>query len=253
MKIFFSEYKADYSKYQFPYQVYAVKEPNDSIADLYEKGFLPTRIHKDLFYLARSLRIDLAKFSPNTENRRIFRKTDYLSFEIFPLNQYEYHYEIGKMAVDFSKARFHGTKFTQQSVKKLFTESSMTHVLEFTDKTTEKKIGYTLCLIEDKSILHYSYPFYNTSYFNKNLGMGMMLNAINHAKMNFMNHVYIGTCYTKESLYKLQFDGLEFFNGLKWDSDIVKLKNLIASPPQEHIFKDSHEKDLFITQILNEE
>ncbi len=252
MKIFFSEYKADYSKYNFPYQVYAVKESSDSNLDFYEKGFLPTRIHKDLFYLARSLRINLNKFTPNTENRRIFRKTDYLSYEIYPLNEFTYHYEIGKMAVDFSKERFHGTKFTQQSVKKLFKESSMTHVLEFSDKTVDEKIGYALCLLEEKSIMHYSYPFYNTSYFDRNLGMGMMLNAINYAKMNLMNYVYIGTCYTKESLYKLQFDGAEYYNGFKWDFDIDNLKKLIASPPEEHLFKDLNDKDLFIKQILNE-
>ena len=66
MKIFFSENNVDYGTYTFNYAIYAQKESMAELTEIYDKGFLPytgnINIESDLFYLARSLRVDLQNF-----------------------------------------------------------------------------------------------------------------------------------------------------------------------------------------------
>ena len=75
MKIFFSEYLNDYSTYTFSYAVYCLKESNEETSLIYQQGFLPftakLTFAEDIFYLARSVRINLADFSDTSENKRV--------------------------------------------------------------------------------------------------------------------------------------------------------------------------------------
>ena len=59
MKLLFSEAKADYAHYIFPYAVWAFPEPGETPADLFAHGFLPSSRDLDRFYLCRQVRIDL--------------------------------------------------------------------------------------------------------------------------------------------------------------------------------------------------
>jgi len=78
MNIFFSENHPDYSTYTFNYAIYCIKEAQNELPKIYEKGFLPytgnLKIAADIFYLARSLRVNLERFTDTSENRRINRK-----------------------------------------------------------------------------------------------------------------------------------------------------------------------------------
>lgn len=226
MKLKFKESKPDYSKYHFPYCVYGKLEKDDSLDEVYEQGFLPSRKELNLFYLARSTRINLSEFSPTSENRRILRKTEYLDFEIIDLNKFEYHYSIGKMGKDFYDKRG-GGKFSAYKIKWLFTSGSCSHVIRFTDDYSESKVaGY--CLVNrTENILHYAYPFYDLDYLDKNAGIGMMTRSVQEAKKARLRYCYLGTCYTKSSLYKTQFEGFEYFDGEKWVGDVEKLKKLV--------------------------
>jgi arginyl-tRNA--protein-N-Asp/Glu arginylyltransferase len=73
-------------------------------------------------------------------------------------------------------------------------------------------------------MVHYSYPFYDLSYQGSNLGMGMMLKAIEYAKNHNLKYIYLGRVYKKESGYKLQFKELSWFDKNIWNKDIAKLK-----------------------------
>jgi arginyl-tRNA--protein-N-Asp/Glu arginylyltransferase len=245
MKLLFSEFPAEYGKYNFPYQVYGLTDSDDHLSTIYEMGFLPTRIEKNLFYLCRSLRIDLSNFELNSENRRVKRKTKYLKTNLIRLDDFKYDYKIGKMAKEFSKARFKESSLSPQITKALFQDSAMTHVLEFIDKSEDKTVGYCLVVLKD-GIFHYSYPFYNLDYFKKNIGMGMIISAIEIAQKKDCKAFYLGTIYTKESMYKLQFNSLEFYTGFGWSEDIEQLKELIKSPQKEHLFKLVEDKKSFI-------
>jgi hypothetical protein len=74
MKLLFSEQNSDYEHYQFPYAIWAVPETGETPADIFNAGFLPSSRNLDRFYLCRQVRVNLAKFKPSSENRRILRK-----------------------------------------------------------------------------------------------------------------------------------------------------------------------------------
>ncbi|MBI5729324.1 MAG: hypothetical protein HY983_03750 [Candidatus Magasanikbacteria bacterium] len=57
-----------------------------------------------------------------------------------------------------------------------------------------------------------------------NLGLGMMTKAIVWAKENGKKYVYLGSFQRPTDTYKLQFAGLEWFDGERWKSDMEKLK-----------------------------
>ena len=78
-------------------------------------------------------------------------------------------------------------------------------------------------------MLHYSYPFYNLEPKNlkPNLGMSMMLSAIVYAKENNKKYIYLGSFQRPTDTYKLQFKGLEWFDGEKWSDDLEKLKQTL--------------------------
>ena len=77
MKIFFSEYRHDYTTYTFGYTMYGLYESRQDLDALYDNGFLPytgnLKLQRDLYYKSRGIRIDLKKFADTSENRRVNR------------------------------------------------------------------------------------------------------------------------------------------------------------------------------------
>lgn len=222
MKYIFKEQKSEYDKYIFSYQVLGLVESNDNLDDIYNQGFLLSRSTEHDVYLARSLRINLHDFSLNSENRRILSKTTSLEIEDKALQSFPYTYEIGKIALDYYKKKFDKNIMSAQTLKRIFTNSKFTNVLIFNE------IGYCP-ILETSNIIHYAYPFYKNELIGKNIGMGMMIKAIMYAQETGKQYIYLGTAYTKESTYKLQFNGLEWFDGSEWKKDIDQLKNLIQN------------------------
>ena len=90
MKLLFSEAAVDYPHYIFPYAIWAFPEPNETPANLFDQGFLPSSRHLDRFYLCRQVRVDLRKFSASSENRRILRKGEGLAARLVPRAEFDY-------------------------------------------------------------------------------------------------------------------------------------------------------------------
>ncbi|WKZ31203.1 MAG: GNAT family N-acetyltransferase [Candidatus Dojkabacteria bacterium] len=226
MRLHFKETKnADYQNYEFPYKVYATREDSDSVESMYEQGFLQTRIEKEYYYLARGVRIKLEDFELNSENRRILRKTEYMEMAIASLRDFEYDHTIGKFAKDYYDSRFGPKTLSPQKMKWIFTSGAFTDVLIFRDKSNGEIIGYCPVLMTNE-IMHYAYPFFQLSYMEKNLGIGMMTAAIQYAQEKGLKYVYLGTCYSEQALYKTQFDGVQWFDGETWSDDLEQLKQL---------------------------
>ncbi len=221
MQYIFKEYKGNHENYKFPYLVYLQANDDDNIDEIYEKGFLATRIKKNYYYLARNLRIDLEEFSLNSENRRVLKKTEGLELENQKLENFKFDYSISKLASDFFKKKFGKIIISPQKLKWIFEEKFFTNLLVY--KLDGEKIGYCITM-ETEDLLHYAYPFYKPELISSNIGMGMMIKAIEYAKENEKKHVYLGTVYTPKSLYKTQFRGIEWFDENTWDKDIEKLK-----------------------------
>ena len=91
MKLLFSEQKSDYDHYQFPYAIWAVPEAGETPADIFNAGFLPSSRNLDRFYLCRQVRVNLAKFKPSSENRRILRKGAGIDVKLVPREKYRLH------------------------------------------------------------------------------------------------------------------------------------------------------------------
>lgn len=195
----------------------------------YDRGFVFTRVGKGVMNQTRSLRINLAQFEPSSENRRILRKTEDVVFESHPLPYADYHFSIGKLGKDFYDAKFGEGTFSANKIKELLTDanaSNFNKILVY--KKGLKPAGYAICAETDE-LLHYSYPFYDLATDIPNLGLGMMLSAIIKAKEQGKKYVYLGSAQRPTDTYKLQFAGLEWFDGQQWQPANEELKELLQN------------------------
>ncbi len=203
---------------------------DQNINNLYDKGYVFTRKEKGLMQQTRSVRIDLSKFNLNSENRRILRKTEDIQMGIIPLPFPDYHWSIGKLAKDFYDTKFGDGTFSANKVKELLTDPKKSNFTSlfvyFSVPTPEQILGYCITLESDK-ILHYSYPFYDLEKSPKDMGMGMMTRAVQSAKASGKHYIYLGSAQRPNDSYKFQFDGIEWFDGEKWQTDFEELKNIL--------------------------
>ncbi|HAT03247.1 MAG TPA: hypothetical protein DCS29_00510 [Candidatus Magasanikbacteria bacterium] len=202
---------------------------DNTINRLYHDGYVFTRKEKGVMNQTRSVRIDLNKFKLSSENRRILRKTKDLVLSDKQLPTNNYHWSIGKMAKDFYTTKFGDGTFSANKVKELLTTEYNFNTL-FSYSLGSETIGYAICY-ENNNILHYSYPFYDllpkTYNLIPNLGMSMMLHTILYAQENNKKYMYLGSASRPTDVYKLQFAGLEWFDGKVWQTDIEELKNIL--------------------------
>jgi arginine-tRNA-protein transferase len=224
MKIFFKEETADTSRYRYPYYVWATVSVDESLTIPYSAGFLASRLGKGVYYMARSLRVDLSKWVLTSENRRVLRKMDNLHMlNPVKMQRNTFNPELSMMAKHFYRTKTGEKIFSPRVIKRMFDEESFSHYIPFF--LNEKTVGYCIVNMSD-SLMHYAYPFYNIDIDLKDLGMAMMINAIKFAQSSGLQYVYLGTIYGG-GRYKLQFKGLEWWNGSMWLNDISKLKEIL--------------------------
>ena len=210
---------------------------NENINALYAGGHLFTRKHLGSMYQTRSLRIDLSKFELSSENRRILKKTENLKLETCNLPLENYTWRIGKMGKDFYETKFGLKTFSANKIKELLTaRHNFNKLFLYQIENCKLKIenlqcGYAICR-ETNELLHYSYPFYNLQSEISNLGMGMMTLAIQHAKNVGKKYIYLGSAQRPTDTYKLQFTGLEWWDGKVWQTDLEELKQQIKQSKQ---------------------
>ena len=250
MKIFFSEFQPDSDKYHYPYQIYALREEGDLLADMYEQGFLPTRIEKDLWYMTRSFRVNLDEYEPSSENRRVLKKNPEVALEVVRLEDFEFDHSISKFAVDYFMSRFGKKVISAPKVRWLFTEGVFTHV--FLYKERDEVIGYCIANM-DSDVLHYAYPFYKPELVSRSLGMAMMTLAINYAQDYDLLDIYLGTCVNEAALYKTQYRGASYFTGVTWEDDMKELKRLVREGRPSHSFIEHGDRKELLDNIRNYE
>ena len=201
----------------------------ENIAKMYGRGYVFTRKGKGVMQQTRSVRIDLKKFNLSSENRRILKKTEAISLnhKEMPLNEYDF--KLGKIAKDFYEDKFGPGIMSAQKVKEMLTsssESNFNSLLTYSNESEE--IGWTISY-NNSDIIHYSYPFYDLNAASKDMGLGMMTKAIEWAKKNNLKFAYLGSLQRPSDTYKLQFVGLEWFDGKEWKTDLDEVKKVLAS------------------------
>jgi arginyl-tRNA--protein-N-Asp/Glu arginylyltransferase len=233
MKLLFSEQKSDYEHYQFPYAIWAVPEPGETPADIFNAGFLPSSRNLDRFYLCRQVRVNLAKFKPSSENRRILRKGAGVEVKLVPRAQFDYTPERRQFFKTYADIKFGKDVMTYDRLDSLFDSPIISHLLVFSDAETGGEIGVATLHAEGRELAYYYYAFYDLNYYARNLGMFMMTSAVALFAERSFRHLYLGTCYSPTALYKTQFAGAEFFNGFRWSGDLDELKFVIKRDKKE--------------------
>jgi arginyl-tRNA--protein-N-Asp/Glu arginylyltransferase len=61
------------------------------------------------------------------------------------------------------------------------------------------------------------------------MGLAMMITAVQKAKEVGLKYVYLGSLQRPTDVYKLQFSGLEWFDGKDWSTDLAEAKKILAS------------------------
>ncbi len=257
MRIVFSEYQADYATYTFGYAVYCVQEHLKETPDIYDRGFLPytgdITLSQNIFYLARSVRVDLQHFTDSSENRRIDRKAQPLGINMTIAERADVDSEnpaFVACCTQYAETRFSGGQMDAQRLSYVLTRSSASHIVTFS--TGDSILGYVVACITPE-ILHYWYAFFDVTYLRSHcLGKWMMWRTIRWAKDKGLQYVYLGTCYGEKSLYKVRdHRGCEFFDGAGWNADLSRLKALCRhdahAPRTADVFKspDSREREAF--------
>jgi arginyl-tRNA--protein-N-Asp/Glu arginylyltransferase len=202
------------------------------VSEMYGKGYVFTRKSKGLMNQTRSLRISLSNFELQSENRRVLRKTEDLALttQSLPLAISSYSWEIHKLGKDYYTKKFGDGVFTAAKIKELvtdWTKSNYNLLLNFSAGEAKSNVGYCIAY-QNNEILHYAYPFYDLDKYQNNYGMGMMLQAILYAQRAAKKYFYLGSATRPADNYKLQFKGLEWFDGQQWSTDIDQVKQLIS-------------------------
>ncbi|MFQ5629760.1 MAG: hypothetical protein ACE5I1_13430, partial [bacterium] len=215
MKLLFSEHKSDYPNYIFPYAIWAIPEESETPADIFAKGFLPASRNFERYYMCRHVRVALQHFTPSSENRRIFKKSKGIELALLSRSDFDYTPERRHFFKTYADIKFGKDVMTYGRLDTLFDAKIVSHVLLFTDCQSGKEVGAVTLYLEPSRLAFYYYAFYDLNYYERNLGMFMMTSAVAHFAGLQYEHLYLGSCYSRNALYKTQFAGAEFFNGFK--------------------------------------
>jgi arginyl-tRNA--protein-N-Asp/Glu arginylyltransferase len=248
MKLLFSEQNSDYGNYQFPYAIWAIPEAGEKPAEIFNAGFLPSSRYLDRFYLCRQVRVNLTKFKPSSENRRILRKGKGIDVQLVARDQFDYTSERREFFKTYADIKFGKDVMTYERLDSLFSTPIISHLLVFTDAATGREVGVATLYIEAKALVFYYYAFYDLNYYARNLGMYMMTSAVAQFAGQGVKNLYLGTCYSQTALYKTQFTGAEFFNGFRWSADLEELKFIIGRDKQDltqHLLETERYRDEF--------
>ncbi|NUO82005.1 hypothetical protein HUU05_18175, partial [candidate division KSB1 bacterium] len=222
------------------YAIWAFPEAGDTPADFFGRGFLPSSKNLDRFYLCRSLRVALADFKASSENRRILRKGEGFAFELVPRPQFDFTSARREFCLSYAAQKFGQEVMTPERLDNLMNSAITSHLMLFRETQTQREVGLVTMFLQPQLVAQYYYAFYDLDYAAQNLGMFMMTSAVNFFAEQKYERLYLGSCYSRNALYKTQFAGAEFFNGAFWSRDLDELKYLIArneQPQTQHLFE----------------
>lgn len=227
MKLVFSETHSDYSRYLYPYVIWAFPEPGERPLDFFRRGFLPASPELDRYYLCRNLRLPLTGWRPSSENRRVLRKGEGIVAELIPRAAFDYSPARRQAWKVYADRRFGDDVMSFSRLDRLMSSPVISHLLLYRNQATGHELGTALLFLAEPDVAYYYYAFYDLAHFERNLGLFMMTWAAGFFAARGVAHLHLGTCYSRRALYKTQFKGIQFCNGFRWSEDLEELKYLI--------------------------
>jgi len=248
MKLLFSEARPDYGHYIFPYAVWAFPEAGETPSDLFNHGFLPSSRELDRFYLARQVRVALRQFSLSSENRRVLRKGKGIEASLVSRAEFQFTAARREFYKDYADKKFGKDVMSYERLEALFEGEITSHLLVFTDTASGAEVGTVTLYLQPPGLAYYYYAFYDLNYYRRNLGMYMMTSAVRLFAERGFAFIYLGSCYLENALYKTQFTGAEFFNGVRWSTNLEELKYLVRRGQKEqaqHLLESEEYRQAF--------
>lgn len=250
MKLLFSEYKSDYDNYIFPYVIWAMPEAGEKPTGLFSQGFLPSSGKLERFYMCRQVRVELSKFEPSSENRRILRKGNDITFKVIPREQFQYTKEWQQFCKRYADHKFGSDVMSEERLKDVFNSPACSHLLTFYDENRAQDVGLVVMYLSKPEVAFYYYSFYELDHDVKSLGMVMMTLSVQWCRNNGYRYIYLGSCYSRNALYKTQFTGFEFWNGTEWSKNLGELKYMIkrdSGSVSSHLLEDQEYIEMFLS------
>lgn len=230
MRHFRSEGPALYNRYQFGYCEWLESLSGHGLGEAYESGFLPysgdLQDPRHLFYMARSLRVDLGAFQLEKGRRYDHRKwqasgltREHMSKERFLANHGD---EAAQSAQIWMKQRFGEPYLSRERLDFILRKPFLKDVLTWSDSTGLK--AFALVVMEEWGA-HYWFVFYESDpESGAPPGQGYLVDFLDWAKKMPLPRAYLGTAYGQNSLYKSRgIQGVEFWDGNAWSADKGKL------------------------------
>jgi len=186
---------------------------SSSVDTSYQQGLLPQRNDKNAFYFDSSSRSNLSNFELSSENRRILKKTENFTFEVIPIDQFDYNLTTQKNIYQWIKLL--GWDFPISSVKNIFKNHIFNYVYVW--KIDNQICAYSICYFSN-SISHIAYVFYNPQFSNLNLPIRLSLQVIIDSYEKKLEYCYLGRFNPESKLgyYKRNFPGFEYFYQNSW-------------------------------------
>lgn len=235
MKLQFREHSGiDYSKYAFPYCVYCLKEENDNYSNIYSKGFLPytneLQIEEEIYYLARSVRIELMYEIWNYKQKNIFNKfskiynNDFIKIELHKKETYLSDKNFEDWCILNAKNHF----LTVERLNYIESRPYLKEIMTISYK--DDVLAYLFIVNDNFNFIHTWYSFYDLTKNENDFGKWILLKAIEWSKNQGYQYFYIGTCYSKSAFYKLTLSPFTtYFNGIEWTNKVSDLKKRLLT------------------------
>jgi len=229
MQKFHSEFAHSYNNYSFGYCQYGRREKHDTLSEIYKEGFLPYSGQigtKDIFYMARSARLDLEHFNLTSENRRIIKRFE-SSFSRQALTIKDFlnsDKNFLKFCQDYFDARHGREIMSKERLMSILKQGLVSDIIIYTKDNNPVACVF---IVSDKDFSHYWFSFYDLAYVNQSLGMWLMIDVAKREKESRKKYFYIGTVYGNESLYKTNLKPLEYWDGERWNKNSKQLRQKI--------------------------
>lgn len=221
MKFFLKEAPANYADYHFPYTLWAETGDSDPVEPLYAAGYLPysadLQAHAQLFYMARSLRVDLAHLALNKKRRYQQRQWQGHSLQKHWLTKLDFSQQFGDLpaalAQQWMQARFGTPYLSPERFTYIFSRPILTHVLCWLNN--DNSLQAFALIVNMPSALHYWFLFYDPT--APASGHGYLVDFLHFAQARSYSFAYLGTAYGASSQYKSRgLAPVMFWDGNHW-------------------------------------